>query len=92
METNPVPEMDVLLHLIRCPITHESLAELAEDELRHVNKRIDAGEVLNRANDRPATNWLCGLVNASRSWIYPVLPHGVTLIADEAVSADVLRL
>lgn len=82
--------MDALLHLIRCPITHESLAELAADELQQVNSLIEAGKLLNRANVPLLDHWLHGLINASRSWIYPVHGHGVTLIADEAVSAEVL--
>ena len=79
--------MKQLLEVARCPITHESFSELTADELAEVNSRIAAGKLRNRTDEHVEIEWVQGLVNESRTWVFPVYGHGAALIANEAVSA-----
>jgi uncharacterized protein YbaR (Trm112 family) len=81
--------MDSLLSLIRCPITREPLQRLTTAELDGANRLIEdaAVGVKNRGGEVESESWADGLINVSRQWVYPILDHGVALIADSAIAA-----
>jgi uncharacterized protein YbaR (Trm112 family) len=83
--------MDTLLHLLRCPLTHEPFSKLTDAELAWINSRIAESQLRNRGDEPVENQWLQGLVNESRTWVYPIYGHGAALIADEAVAGDELK-
>lgn len=91
MKSTGETRMNPLLQYVRCPITHERLAELTPQELENINQAIRQGNVCDRSGDPVESTWTHGLINESRTWIYPVWQHGAALIADQAVAGDQLR-
>jgi hypothetical protein len=82
--------MNPLLEVARCPITHEPFCELTVAELKWINSRISAQQLRNRADEVVEMEWKQGLINESRTWIYPIFGHGAALIPDEAIAGSAL--
>ena len=74
-----------LLELIQCPITREPLS-LADAELLQVlHPLLNESKLLNRQGVTVDEPFEAGLVNASRTWFYPVIQGIPTLVPDEAI-------
>lgn len=75
-----------VLDLIRCPITLEKL-EIAPVELvERLRNSMRDGQLTNRLGTSVTDDFQSGLLNASRTWFYPIADEIPTLVPDEAIA------
>ena len=80
-----------LLQILRCPLNRGPLEVCDEELLGRVNEAIAAGHVANRAGESVTEALDGGLVDAPRSWLYPVRGEIPCLLADEAIPLNQVR-
>lgn len=74
-----------LLHL-RCPITGSPLCEMSPALLSEAQRRIERAELFTRMGVRVSGPLDAALLNADRSWCYPIVRGIPQMMADEAVA------
>jgi uncharacterized protein YbaR (Trm112 family) len=79
-----------LLTILRCPVSHKSLALLKKDELARVNTAIDAGNLVNHEGSAVAKPLHEALVTDDGKRIYPVDDGIPVLLEDESISMEQL--
>lgn len=83
---------DDLLPLLRCPITHQPLADAGLDVVEHANRMIEERKLTNRLGESVEDTFDGGLVNRESTWLYAVRDHIACLLADEAISLTQLDI
>jgi uncharacterized protein YbaR (Trm112 family) len=76
---------DEILTLIRCPETLSRLHWADDLTLATVNNAIEAGRIVNQADESVTRKVTSGLVNEARSLLYPIQAGIVVLVVDQAI-------
>lgn len=82
---------DELLKMLRCPACGEPLRQADEQLLARLNRRVEAGNLENRAGqklDRPLES---GLLAVESGVVYPVYDDIPDLVADDGIPLDQLE-
>lgn len=79
-----IPEW--LLAQLRCPITNESLSPLSTEDLQRLHSDCAAGKNKTKMGFSVSRVPTQGLVNASRTWVYPTEDGVLNLLADDAIA------
>ena len=83
------PKIDSeLLQMLRCPVTKSRLTSATSSDIENLNRRIQDGEIANRAGERVAAPLENGFINEDRSLIFPVRGEIIILTADQAIVAN----
>ena len=77
-----------LVPLTRCPIDGSKLAFAEKHFIAWLNQSIAKGELRDRMDQKVTRELDAGLVNASKTWLYPIRAGIPSLLADEAVSLE----
>lgn len=77
-----------VLDLIRCPITLEKLEVAPALLVERLCASLRSGTLTNRLGASVTDDFHSGLVNASKSWFYPVIDDIPTLVPDEAIDCS----
>lgn len=86
------PEMDVdLSQLIRCPVTKTKLAPAPASLIADLNRRIEAGSLVNRIGQVIDFKLDAGWVNQDESLLLPVREGIVILVVDQAIELGELE-
>lgn len=76
----------VLLEILRCPHTKQPLRIATPAELESLNRRIEAGECLDAADELVKEPAAGGLVSQDEQWLYAIRDAIPTLIPGEAIA------
>jgi len=79
-----------LLTVLRCPVSHRSLAVLKKDMLARVNAAIEAGELVNHEGITLAATLSKALITDDGKRIYAVDDGIPVLLEDESISMEQL--
>ena len=76
---------DIVLELLRCPVTHSKLSIIDAAKLAELNEQIRQGKACDRKGRSITEELSSGLINADRSHAYSVREGIMQLIADEGI-------
>jgi uncharacterized protein len=74
-----------LIHLLRCPESHQTLSTADAELVDQINRAVAAGRLTNRARQSVTEPIEAGLVRADRQYLYPVRNNIPVLLVDEAI-------
>ncbi|MDE0343291.1 MAG: hypothetical protein OXK82_09020 [Deltaproteobacteria bacterium] len=74
-----------LLDILACPETHEAVAPADQGLIDAVNRKIEAGEVLNRAGEKVTEAIDGGLVRADGRYIYAIREDIPIMLVEQAI-------
>ncbi len=80
-----MPVKDTLLEILVCPATRRPLSRMAPEDLADLNRRIEAGEVENRAGRRLDQPLSEALVREGDDLAYPVEDDIPVLLSEEGI-------
>ena len=78
-----IPEW--LLAQLRCPITNERLELISSEDLKRLHSDCAAGKNKTRMGFSVSSLPTQGLVNASKTCVYPIEDGTLNLLADDAI-------
>jgi uncharacterized protein YbaR (Trm112 family) len=82
------PELDSkLLQTLRCPVTKSKLTPATPSVIENLNRKIQNGEIANRAGESVAAQLEDGFINEDQTLIFPVRGGIIILTADQAIVA-----
>ena len=79
-----------LLSIICCPVTHKGLSLVRPDQLKRINRAIDAGELVNRDGVRLSGKLSEALITDDGKTMYPVNEDIPVLLEGESVGMEQL--
>jgi uncharacterized protein YbaR (Trm112 family) len=74
-----------LLKILACPETKEPVTLAEQTLIEEINRRIDKGEVLNRAGKKVENKIHGGLVRQDGAYLYPIEDDIPIMLIDEAI-------
>jgi uncharacterized protein YbaR (Trm112 family) len=74
-----------LLEFARCPISHQSLRMISDEQLKEVNDLIAAGEISNRAGETVTRQLQSAIVTLDEKIVYPIWDNIPAIIPSEAI-------
>lgn len=77
-----------LLDIVCCPVSHQDLRKADSALLATLNRRIEAGTLLNESGDVPAAPLQAALVTMDGRRVYPVSDGLVALLEAESLVID----
>ena len=77
-----------LLDILACPETHETVALADEALVDTVNRRIEAGQLLNRAGDKVTEPIDGGLVRADGRYLYAIREDIPIMLVEQAIPLE----
>jgi uncharacterized protein YbaR (Trm112 family) len=77
---------DEFLQILRCPISHEPLQQADESLVDQLNRAVEAARLKNRLGETVTQTLEEGLVNETKTWVFPVRDDIPCLLADEAIA------
>lgn len=77
-----------LLDILACPETHETVALADEALVDTVNRRIEAGQLLNRAGDKVTEPIDGGLVRADGRYLYAIREDIPIMLLEQAIPLE----
>ncbi len=77
-----------LLDILACPETHEPVALADEALVNTVNRRIEAGQLLNRAGDKVTEPIDGGLVREDGRYLYAIREDIPIMLVEQAIPLD----
>lgn len=79
------------LKFLRCPDSGDPLEFLEQAGVDRLNQAIGDKKLTNRIGKTVEAKLDAALINASRSWVYSIREGIVSMILDEAISANSLE-
>ena len=79
---------DEILAILRCPENRTRLARAPAGLIERLNRRITAGELLNRAGRQVEKPLDEGLIREDGKMLYPVRDGTPVLLVDEAIPLE----
>ena len=80
-----------LLNILACPETHEAVALADEALVNAVNRKIEAGQLLNRAGDKVTEPIDGGLVRADGRYLYAIREDIPIMLVEQAIPLEDVR-
>ena len=80
-----MPVDEELLKILVCPETHQSLHLAGEDLIAELNRKIEAGELVNREGDRVTEKIDAGLIREDGKYLYPIREDIPIMLIPEAI-------
>ena len=77
-----------LLDILACPETHETVALADEALVDTVNRRIEAGQLLNRAGDKVTEPIDGGLVRGDGRYLYAIREDIPIMLVEQAIPLE----
>ncbi len=77
-----------LLDILACPETHEPVALADEALVKTVNRRIEAGQLLNRAGEKVTEPIDGGLVRADGRYLYAIREGIPIMLVEQAIPLE----
>lgn len=78
-----------LLELLVCPETREEVRLASDSDVKTINEKIRAGNLLNRGGDRVTGPIDGGLVRADGKYLYPIREEIPIMLIDEAIPLSI---
>ncbi len=81
-----IPES--LIAVLRCPESHQPLAQAKANTLLELNQRISSSQISNRGGELIKTEIEAGLVREDGKRLYPIIDGFPVMLADEAIDLE----